>query len=235
MVAQVECTDIMGSMVSIHIDKDPFPVLVDHRQIQKVGTQVPDDERVPLKELRRKARSLKVPDWEELGREELEAAVAAKQEENDSAADTSDDATDEGVDEEVPTATAQKRTVKGATASRTTRTTKAARSATRSKGPANKKAASSPKATGNPFRKGSNLYLVTEALMKGGKRKDLVNKLRPHMEFNPRQKSAKEWDDDLEIDRRLKAIGYLLKSQYGWDYTLEGRGPEAFIQVAPPS
>ena len=231
MRAVVEQDHNLGRMISLRFPGDPFPTYIDHRQVQLAKGQVapmsPRTAEAPRspKELRRAAKTLGVRNWEEMDREELATAVAEAE------------AADGNGEGEAPARKATKK-VK---ATKATKATKSGRKAT-AKTPAkkgSKRAAPRPAASDtdgpNPFRPGTNLYHVTEALMVGGKRSALVKKLLPKMEYNPRVQSADDFDPEAETDRRLKVIGYILKNQHGWEYEHEGRGPDAYIKATPPS
>lgn len=253
MEAVVQSDGIMGKMIKVRIVGDPFDVLAEYTQLTKKNTKQANRERkqqmpTSTKELRKEARRLKIKGWEEMDRDDLADAIAAK------AGDTEDD------EEETATRPAKR-------AAKATKSTRRTRQATESdddedeapkqrrtsagkraakKAPASKKAAAkkaaAPKSNvsggasgANPFRDGTNLFHVTEALIKGGKRSALVKSLRSKMEFNPRKQSEDEFDADAEIDRRLKVVGYILQNQHGFEYVLDGRGPDSKVHVVPPS
>lgn len=196
------------------------------------------------KELRRKAKALGVANWEEMDREELAKAVAAQEGDTEDApakAKKSTRSTKAAKGTKEPKATAEKpvKAKKSARATEAPKAKKGSKANKSSKGPSKKREAPRPAETGsdgpNPFRPNSNIWHITEALMKGGKRSTLVKQLKPKLEFNPRKQSAKDFDVDAEIDRRLKVIGYILKNDHGWDYSHDGRGPDAVIKVTPPA
>jgi hypothetical protein len=210
--------------IEILIDGDPFPVMVSREQVTLTGgrenTMTTGTRQTTAKELRRQAKVAGVEGYMEMSREELVEAL---------------ESVENG--EEAASSRTTRRTASNGT-TRTRRTKAAAAPAEKpAKATAAKKttkAAEKPDGP-NPFRSGTNLWHITEALMRGGKRSDLVSKLRNKLTFNPRVKSEDEFDVDLEIDRRLKVIGYLLKNQHGWEFTHEGRGSDAYIKVAPPA
>lgn len=162
------------------------------------------------KDLRKRAKALDVEGWKDMNKEELQAAIDAAEGKSTSKATKG-------------TGKAEKAEKKPAK--------KTAAAAEKPKREPKPKAEADPN---NPFRPNTNLWHITEALRAGGKRSELVKKLKPVLEFNPRKKSKKDFDTDEEIDRRLKVIGYILKNKHGWDFTHEGRGGDAFIQATPP-
>lgn len=213
MSVEVVGDHILGHMVEVRIGNDPFTTYTDHRQLTrkrgKHKTMAKDTKtRTAAKQLRQEAKQAGIEGWEEMTREELESALG----------DTA------GADTTTKARRARTRGSEKATKKAATRPAKAAR-------PAKKAAAASN--GDNPYRSGTNLYLVTEALKRGGKRSDLVDKLRSKMSFAPRD--GRDVDADAEIDRRLKVVGYLLKNQHGWEMEHTGRGPDAYIRVRPPA
>lgn len=84
----------------------------------------------------------------------------------------------------------------------------------------------------NPFAPGSNNYLITDALIKGGKRSALVAKLEPKMKYNPRV-HVRDFDRVVETTKRLLAVSYYLKNQCGWDREITGRGETSTIKCTP--
>lgn len=85
----------------------------------------------------------------------------------------------------------------------------------------------------NPFRHGSNIWHITEALLKGGKRQTLINRLKTKIEFSEQVTSKDGFDLEEEIDKRLRVFGYTLRNEHGFGYVMVGRGREAWIQVFP--
>jgi hypothetical protein len=214
--------------IEILIDGDPFPVMVARAQVTQTGgsetTMTTTARQTTAKELRRQAKNAGVEGYMEMSREELvEALGAVNGGEEAAASRTTRKPASNGTGRARRTKPAEAPAEKPARAAKATKATKSTAKATeKADGP-------------NPFRSGTNLWHITEALMRGGKRSDLVAKLRTKLSFNPRVKSEDEFDVDLEIDRRLKVIGYLLKNQHGWEFTHEGRGSDAYIKVAPPA
>lgn len=163
------------------------------------------------KELRKEAKRMGIKGWEEMGREELKAAISSQNGES----------------------TGKTKKAKKASKAKAETPAKKTKSAKAKKGKA--KATKSASSNGsNPFRAGTNLWHITEALMQGGKRSELVRKLRSKLEYNPRVQAEDDFDVDAETDRRLKVVGYILKNSHGWTYEHEGRGTDAHIKVTPP-
>lgn len=114
----------------------------------------------------------------------------------------------------------------------------AAKKAPAKKAPATSKASSNGKAkstnTGpNPFRERSNLHLMTEELMKGGKLQTVVNRLKKKMEIKPWSKDEVE-DVDKAITKRVHLAAASLEKDHGFKIVKEGRGPSSKIQAIPP-
>lgn len=238
--ATVQADHMLGRMLDILINGDPYSVYADHRQLQLAegARDMPTATEKTAKELRREAKNLGVQGYMDMDRAELEAAIDASKT-GDTAGEQRTEAApakkvkkvakvakstappaDEEEDEQLEEAPAKK--------AKKSKKAPPAKKAT-------KKAATAPKVSDgpNPFRAGTNLYHITEALIRGGKRSKLVDKLVPKLEYNPRTKGA-DFDPRVETDRRLKVVGYLLKNKYGFEYKHDGRGEDATIKVIPP-
>lgn len=224
-----------GRLIKIHIDGDPFPSMVDHRQLEVAADNEPFTPRrrnvqmtktatPTLREIRNKAKNMQITGWEEMSKEELIAATSGDEEVAEAPAKTKrSKAASKTIEKPAPKAKATKTSTRAAKGTKTTE--KAA--------PKPRAAAAKPEGP-NPFEPGSNLYHITEALMVGGKRSALVKKLLPKLKYNPRVKSSEEFDPVAETDRRLKVVGYILKNQHGFEYSNEGRGSDSVIKVTPP-
>jgi hypothetical protein len=253
MKAEVGAGKLLGVMTEVVIGKDPFPTMVDHRQLEAVGANgrmtMPRSASASTapsaRELRRQAKNLRISGWEEMTREELADAIAEH-----GGADSNGEAAAPARARKATKRTAKRTSRRensdgddsdgDAPAKRTARkATKATKKRTAKKAPAAKKRTAAPRPpanvdTPNPYRPGTNLYYVTEALMRGGKRSALVRLLKPKLKFSPRVQSEADWDVDAEIDKRLKVIAYELANKHGFSRVQEGRGVDAFIKATPP-
>lgn len=227
----------VGIFVDVVLDGDPFGTFLDLSRIRFVGAY---DEVNPLitrqrhtttsagidptthrrssenmaktgtgpspKELRRQAKALRISGWEDMDRAELKRAIKK-------AGATPGEATKSKSDK-----------------------------ATSKKAPKGKKAAKPSKSKSdddeddgpNPFRAGTNLFHITEELMKGGKRSSMVKRLSKKIELKPR-KNKKDFDETAELDRRVLIVGQILRNEHGFEVTREGRGTDATIVAVPPS
>lgn len=90
----------------------------------------------------------------------------------------------------------------------------------------------------NPFREKSHSWYITEALIKGGLRAKMIDKLLKKIEFHPwGGKKAKDLDHYFTMDKRILMVVHQLQYKYGFTIVHygEGRGPEkGSIQVFPP-
>jgi hypothetical protein len=283
--------ELLGpNQVEIHIDGDPFPVVVNREQVEEI---MPTATRNPsARELREEAKSLGIQDWRDMGRAELKAAVeAARTAENGKPTrrkkTTTKKATTKRATRPKPEdgpieaphskvkragkkatakkavgkktaakkatkkaatkkATTKKATVKKATAKRQPSRREAVQRRPVARGrvqklPLNHRAGrmsaeerEAISRTDNPFRPGTNIWYITEELLKGGKRSTMVKRLKDKLEFTPRVRKSKDFDLDAEIDRRLRIFGYALKNEHGYSYVLRGRGKDAYLRVYPP-
>lgn len=257
MPAKVVSDAALGQMIEVIVASDPFTTWVERKQVEIVNKtkrqrDTKEEHKMPTataKELRKQAKSLGIEGWEEMDREELEEAVA---EYDEDAEDTVED--EDEVEEPAPRrrTSAKKAPAKKAASARKAPAAKKS-STTR---PAAKKAAASkstkkaaPARTSkraaaveddeeegdNPFRAGSNLFLMTEELMKGGKRSAMVRRLSRKIELNPRVRGGRDYDSDAEIDYRLVRVCQVLTNEHGFIIEKDGRGTEQTVKAIPPS
>lgn len=227
MKATVTTGHKLGDMTEVVIGQDPFPTLVAHRQLEAVGAngriKMPTTSAPSARDLRRKCRNLGIEGWEEMSRQEMTTAI--KEHKGDAPAAP-----------RKKKAAAAKKTAPAKKA--TTKKAAPAKKASKSTKKTTKRSAPRPPAsvdTPNPYRPGTNLFHVTEALMKGGKRSALVKALKGKMKFAPRVQAEKDFDVESEIDKRLKVIAYELANKHSFSRVQEGRGPDSFIKVTPPA
>lgn len=105
------------------------------------------------------------------------------------------------------------------------------------------KAAAAPKTTKaavkrsddpNPYRPGSNLYKITDLLLKGGKRSAIVAKLQRQIDMHPYTQDKDSLDVEKELDKRLMLTAGLLERNFGYKVEKNGRGMESgTIKVVP--
>jgi hypothetical protein len=88
----------------------------------------------------------------------------------------------------------------------------------------------------NPFRPSTALFLITEELVKGGRRAPMIARLLKRIDLHPWAKEPSELDENFEMDKRVLLAANSLKRKYGWKIELKGRGPaEGTIRAIPPS
>lgn len=86
----------------------------------------------------------------------------------------------------------------------------------------------------NPFRDGSNQFIITELLMKGGTRSKIVQKLEGLIEL--RQRNGRPYRNLAnELDIRVVRCADVLKKTHGFTVKTVGRGPDAKIKAIPPT
>lgn len=174
--------------------------------------------------LRREAKALGVSGWEDMSLSELEAAVEAASGKARKAAkkDKGRKPSEEALAESTKSATATKAAKKAS---------KPAKASKKSDDDDDEVAEN-----GNPYRPDSNLHAIAEELIRGGKRKDMVKRLKKKIELAPRQRAGADYDVDYEIDRRLLIVGQLLRKDHGFEVERGGRGPaDATIKATPPA
>lgn len=87
--------------------------------------------------------------------------------------------------------------------------------------------------TENPFRAGSNSHAFCAALMKGGTRRVMAQRLSQKVTVTPWSKEISAEDQITEIDTRLGLTAHKLKAEYGWTIERSGRGIDGKLKVHP--
>jgi hypothetical protein len=222
MPAVVVSDHLLGQMVEVKVSKDPFTSYVDHRQLEKVNNKTrkgrSKEDMPSAKELRKAAKAAGIRGWEDMDREELEEALANVEDED-----------------EAPAPKPKKGAKPAKKAAKASKASKATKKAAPAK--AKKAAASDDEDEDdgpNPFRAGSNLHLMTELLMEGGKRSAMVKKLVKKVDLNPRTK-RKDFDPAEEIDYRLVRVCQTLTNEHGFTIEKDGRGKDQVVRAVPPS
>lgn len=203
-------------MVEVMIANDPFTTFVEYTRLTKSTTRrSKTDMPTTAKDLRKRAKELSIDGWEEMDRDELAEAISSH--DGDKPAKAS-------------------KTAKPAAKKGAAKTKEASKKAAGSKKAATGKKTSKAASTSdgpNPFREGSNLWMMTEELLKGGKRSAMVTRLRKKIELNPRQRAGKDFDVDAEIDYRLVRVCQTLTNEYGFTIEKDGRGVDSTVQAIP--
>jgi hypothetical protein len=96
------------------------------------------------------------------------------------------------------------------------------------------KAAAKTAETANPYRPGSNLFKITDLLLKGGKRSAIVGKLQRQIDMHPYTQDKDTLDVEKELDKRVMLTAGLLARNFGYTIEKSGRGMESgTIKVVP--
>jgi hypothetical protein len=213
------------------------------------------------KMLRRLAKDQEVDGWEEMDRDELLDAVELPDDEDEAPAKSSKKSSkkasaksskkasapkqrraveDEDDDEDDDDEPAPRRTKKASARPAKKSTAKSAppakKSAAKKAAPAKRTVAeeTEPAENGNPFREGTNLWFITEELIKGGKRSQMVKRLKKKIDLKPRQRAGDDYDVDVELDRRVLIVGQILRKDHGFNVVRDGRGVDATIVAEAP-
>lgn len=243
-------------VVCVRLDTDPYDVCVlseyvhphtDTKETHKMATATKTKPKA--KDLRRDAKALGVDGWEDMDLDELiEAVDKAKAKEAKAATkstgkkgkkaapvvdedddDEDDDDDDEDEDEDEAPAKSKKSSKKAAPA-KSSKGKKAAPAKATKKAKAKDEDDDLPE-NGNPFTEGTNLYWMTEELIKGGKRSKMVARLSKKITLKPRTREFDEDEERAEIDRRLVIVSQTLRNQHGFKMEREGRGPDTVIRL----
>lgn len=245
---------ILGQMVDVLLDGDPFPSYVEYHRLEKMGgsrnsisnpaqsdvscnrlnknrTYKETSEAMPTaaatkpnpRELRKQAKALRIPGWQDMGVDELVEAIAtAENKSNGKKTSTS----------RVAKAVASAgRAPKASSASKANAKTSKAVAARKAKTEDAEEVEANE--NGNPYKAGTNLYEITEELLKGGKRSDMVKRLKRKIDLKPRT-NVDDFDVDSEMDRRILIVGQLLRKDHDFEVTREGRGSDATIVAVAP-
>lgn len=164
---------------------------------------------VSAKELRREAKRLEIEGYEDMSRKELQAAVNAAQGEAE------------------PKSTKTKTKAASKTKAPKASSKSKAKAKTSSKKTSAKKVSSEGEGP-NPFREGTNRWLVADQLLSGGKRAQMIKNLRKKFSYGGGVE-----DLDAVIDHEILDVSSILRKQYGMDVAQEGRGRDAHIRATP--
>lgn len=228
-------------LVWVQLDGDPFPVKVEKGQVAKTrknrvssGDVQKEDTmstktktKGEAKALLIEAKNLGVRNPESLGLDELRKAVKRAKRKSAEA------------NEDRPRTKAAK--------SKSKSKSKSAKSASKSTAKAKPKAAASkPKSTAkatakssgggtNPFRKGSDLHVITPLLLRGGKRRTIAEKLQEKISLHPYSAKSEEEVDLKDFDKRVLLAAGTLRRRFGYEEVRKGRGLDGTIKVVPPA
>lgn len=240
-IARYDFTPARGK-VRVRIANDPFDVYVSESQLTRERESAVPTDQMTAKQLRNEAKSLSVEGWEAMSRDELEAAIRARQ-----APATNGTHVEKAPAKKAAAPVAKKRVSKGPVKKTTKAVQKAATappvakkaSATRKAAPVHKTARKVVKrsrrtANENPFRPESNSFVYCQVLKKGGVRRKLAEQIRNKVDLHPWSKSAEEQDDMSEIDKRMILVSQQLEKRFGWKIMRSGRGMEGTIKAIPP-
>lgn len=224
---------VVKRKIAVLLPGDPFRIMVNIAQVSKGEDHMPGPE---SRQLSKKARMLAIPGYTKMGITELRAAVKAAENPRKREAATATKVVSKKtgavkvVARKVPPrkARAAKKTVQKRTPAKVAK----ARSAKKVAKKASTKKAVSPNGA-NPYRVGSNVWKMAEELLRGGKRADMIKRLKKSMPLHPWSKD-KEENPDRAIDKRLLMTAADLNKSYGYKIVREGRGAAGTIIVHPP-
>lgn len=235
---------ISDKLLSLRIANDPFPVPVKKKQVspckeagkvvksksetvresdeQNERGTMPTETKPKAKELRNEAKALGIEDYEDMSRSELVKAIKkANKAKNGSGSKN------KGV-KKVSRTEAEKasrdRAAKKAPAKKTAKSAAKAKTKSGPKGKTNE---------GNPFRPGSNLHLIHNLLVKGGKRESLAQKLADKVALHPYTNDVSEVDL-VDYDKRIVLGAQTLRDQHNYKIERDGRGLSGTIKAVPP-
>lgn len=216
--------------VAILLEGDPYPVMVNIAQVLKGDDMPTATQRGPeSRQLAKKARMLSIPGYQTMTMPQLRKAVEEAENPRKREATTTRKTVSKKTGA-VKVVARKPRPVKKATKQRTP--AKVAKKATAAPKKATAKHKASPNGS-NPFRVGSNVWKMAEELLRGGKRSDMIKRLKKTMPLHPWSKD-KEENPDRAIDKRLLLTAADLQKTYGYKIVREGRGAAGTIVAMPP-
>ena len=248
---------IVRGNIAIQLTGDPYPVTVSASQVTKENENVPVSE---ARKLREEAKALGIRGWADMSGKDLAAAVAQAKSPKPKTVVASAAGAVKTIkeNEKAAMSTTKKAPAKKVAAKKTAPAKKVAkkpvaakkvapktqnpgpsklrdrRVAAAKKAPANKVSHRAAPIGGNPFRPGSNLFKMAEELLKGGKRSDMIRRLRKTMGIHPWSKD-KEENPEKAIDKRLLITAGTLKKDFGYTIQSDGRGMSGTLKVVPPA
>lgn len=259
----VEAVPPLIGEVVVLLDDDPFPVNVRLDQVDSCDSSGNLVESVPTppasrktkkekavskkkeaKELRQKAQGLGIEGYEDMGRKELKAAIAAAEAKPATKkAKTKSSPTTKAKPAAKPAAKtkkppAKKPAAKRAAPKKSTAKTAPAKKTGPGKGkggggskPGSRTRAVVPMGT-NPFRPGSQLHVMFPMVLKGGKRRTIAQRLAKKVDINPYADDVKVTDEDY--DKRV-ILGCKQLADLGYIIERKGRGLDGTIKAVIPA
>lgn len=184
------------------------------------------------RELRIQCKDAGIEGWQTMDRSEMERALKTTTTAAKSAAKDKETTVSKP---KAPAKKAAGKTAKKAAPAKTKAPAKGKATAKKAAPKATPKAAAKSTNPNNPFREGTNMWFLTESLLKGGKRSAQVTKLRKKVDVTPRDGSKLSGAElDAQIDRRLQICAQILERDHGFTKEKEGRGSDATLKVTPP-
>lgn len=237
--------------VKVHLQGDPFPVDLKESQVSSCDESevvVTSKQKVPksgakrkskekkmstasseAKELRQRAKSLGIEDWENLGRKEMRKAV----EKAEAALAGDADETPKAKKASKKAKTKEKKDVKAEKVAKKSSAPEGSDEALGLSFARGTTAKDLPDEGVNPFRKNSNLHLVAKLLLKGGTRRSLAEQMATKVTLHPYQKDADTVDLN-DYDKRIVLGAQTMRDQFGYGVQRQGRGLDGKIKVFRP-
>lgn len=223
--------------IAVVIGNDPFPTLVKIEQVEKKDSSVSE-----ARDLKQRAIIAGIPGYERMKLAELRDAV-------EHAENPKPVGPDPGIKDTRRVKDAEPETPKKAVV-RETKSVPKKRVPRKAQPSVNKKPKRKPakqprKAnpgrptktvdSSNPFRKGCAAWHITEELMRGGVRREMITRLKRRVRINPWSKSRRQFDYVKEMDKRILMVAAELQNEYGFVVTRNGQGANSRIKAVPKS
>lgn len=223
--AVIKDPQIRQRKVAIQVVGDPYSVLVNISQVHKEGEEMPSATRGPeTRRLAKEARMLGIEGYAKMSAQQLAQAVKDHQKPKRKAPAKSKPAKaarkPQKASKRAPARKAASKPVQARRKAKKTNATQVAKSVAKG-------------TNGNPFRPGCNNYKMAEELLRGGRRIDMIKRLKKSIKLHPWSK-PKEEDVTKALDKRLGIAAGILAADFGFKVVRDGRGTSGTIRVFPP-
>lgn len=237
MPAKVVSPKISKGQIEVNIAGDPYPVLVKANQLQKVreGTMA-ESTGAAIRKLSKRAKLLGIRGYQNMDEKELRRAVKREEDSYDDIAKPSKSSKSKSKPSKTKPKAKATKPAKAEKPKATKKATNGTAKKTSGKKVSKEKAKVAPKTAGdpaNPFRHGSNSWKMAEELLKGGKRSDMIKRLKKSMPLHPWSKD-KEEEPTKAINKRILLTAAAMERDHGFKIKSEGRGTSGTIKAIPP-
>lgn len=235
MPAKVVSPNISKGEIEVNIAGDPYPVLVKANQLLKVREDiVAESTSAAIRKFSKRAKLLGIRGYQNMTEKELKRAVRREEDSFEDIAKPSSKKKAKSKPSSKPKAKTTKPAAKPSKKAKVKATNGTSKTTTKKKVSKEKaKVALKAGDPANPFRHGSNSWKMAEELLKGGKRSDMIKRLRKTMPLHPWSKD-KETEPVKAYNKRLLLTAAAMERDHGFKIKSEGRGTSGTLKAIPP-